>query len=79
MIQDKALTYWYEMNVPEPPPFPKPTTQIPPETLAHRLGLTSDDEASSTTSDSTTSPILTYKLLVRLIYLNIYKYTTDLL
>ena len=58
MIQDRALTYWYEMHVPEPPPFPKPATQIPPETLAHRLGLSSDDEASSTTTDSTTdSPV----------------------
>jgi hypothetical protein len=54
IIHDKAITYWYEMNVPEPPPFPKPATQIPPETLAHRLGLSSDDKASSTTSDSTT-------------------------
>ena len=58
MIQDRALTYWYEMHVPEPPPFPKPAMQIPPETLAHRLGLSSDDEASSTTTDSTTdSPV----------------------
>jgi hypothetical protein len=53
IIHDKAITYWYELNVPEPPPFPKPATQIPPETLAHRLGLYSDDEASATTSDST--------------------------
>ncbi len=44
IIHDKAITYWYEMNVPEPPPFPKPATQIPPETLAHRLGLISDDD-----------------------------------
>jgi hypothetical protein len=53
MIQEKALTYWYELNVPEPPPFPKPVTQIPNETLAQRLGLPSDDEASSITSGST--------------------------
>jgi hypothetical protein len=59
MIHDKALTYWYEINVPEPPPsFPKPATQISHETLAQRLGLPSDDEASATTSDSTPdSPI----------------------
>jgi hypothetical protein len=55
MIQDKALTYWYEKNVPEPPTFPKPATQIPHETLAHRLGLHSDDEDTTTTSDSTTA------------------------
>jgi hypothetical protein len=57
MIQDKALTYWYETNVPELPPFPKPVMQIPPETLAHILGLTSDDEASSTSDSTTASPM----------------------
>jgi hypothetical protein len=35
-IHDTALTYWYEINIPEPPSFPKPATQLPIETLAQR-------------------------------------------
>ncbi len=55
-IHDTALTYWYEINVPEPPPCPKPATKLPIETLAQRLGLQSDDEASPATSDSDSTP-----------------------
>ncbi len=84
MIQDRALTYWYEINVPKSPPFPKPATQIPPETLAHRLGLglSSDDEACFfyyKWFNNWFTHVLPNELLIKPTCLSLYKYIADLL
>jgi hypothetical protein len=46
-INTRANIYCHEFTIPEPPPLPKPATQIPDESLAQRLGLSSDTSESS--------------------------------
>jgi hypothetical protein len=46
-INTRANIYCHEFTVPEPPPLPKPATQVPDESLTQRLGLSSDTSESS--------------------------------
>ncbi len=50
-INMKAIRYWIEYTVPEPPTEPHPTARIPSESFTHRIGLYSD-VSSDTNSDT---------------------------
>jgi hypothetical protein len=57
-INEKAINFWYEHNVPEPPLLsPPPATRIPSETLHQRLGLSSASESDSGSTSTPNSPM----------------------